>query len=223
MSIAKAGWVSLWLALAAAWPAQGQASEPAGQKAPPIECAEGLERYLPGDYYLCAASRAVARGRYASAISLYESAAAWGDKRAQFNLGLLYYRGQHVPQDKARGMAWLALSAERPQDRLQREVLASAYASASPELRRQADALWNAMKPRYADRTARTRALNRFARSTRELRRSAMFSPFDTVWIEGLGRMQIDTVMETLNAGVEGSLGRPTVTVGAPSTIPDRP
>ena len=144
-----------------------------------ILCAEGAERYLPGDYYFCAANKALQAGKTGKALVMYEDSAAWGDKRAMFNLGLLYLRGDDMPRDEPLGLAWLALSAERPADQLHREVLAGAWTAASPETRSAADALWNRMKLKYADRVALVRAKQRYDRETALLRRELLLHLFD--------------------------------------------
>jgi hypothetical protein len=72
-----------------------------------IVCAEGAERYLPGDYYFCAANKALQAGNPGKARAMYEESAAWGDKRAMFNLGLLLLRGDGLPRDEPLALAWL--------------------------------------------------------------------------------------------------------------------
>lgn len=52
-------------------------------------------------------------GRYDVAIQYYRQAARWADKFGQFNVGLMYLKGQGVERDIPRGWAWLELSAER--------------------------------------------------------------------------------------------------------------
>ncbi|TWI05017.1 hypothetical protein IP90_01159 [Luteimonas cucumeris] len=172
------------LTLVSGWtPATG--SESSTQ--PPPRCSQTVERYFPGDYYFCAGSRAFSKGDYEHALSMYESAAAWGDKRAQFNLGLIHFRGDHIPVNQPLGLAWLALAAERPDAKLEREVLATSYSSVSPEVRRQADALWNMMKSKYGDRMALERARTRFDRETRHIQHLKTSDPFASVAIRGMG------------------------------------
>lgn len=47
----------------------------------------------------------------AQAIQLFEKAAAQGHRRAQLNLGTLYFRGQGVPRDLIQARAWLEQAA----------------------------------------------------------------------------------------------------------------
>lgn len=51
---------------------------------------------------------------YASAFALYQTAAQWGHKGAQYVLGELYLQGKGVPQNPVMGYAWLDVAAEAP-------------------------------------------------------------------------------------------------------------
>ena len=191
-----------------------------------IVCAQGAERYLPGDYYFCAANKALQAGNSGKALAMYEESAAWGDKRAMFNLGLLYLRGEDMPRDEPLGLAWLALSAERPSDQLQREVLVGAWKAASPEVRAAADALWNRMKLTYADRVALVRAQQRYDRETTQLRRDLQRDPTISKWIAGLPpALGGGTVLDALDQAARQTILRPiegldgTVNVGSPETL----
>lgn len=197
-----------------------------------IACAEGAERYLPGDYYFCAANKALQAGNAGKARAMYEESAGWGDKRAMFNLGLLYLRGDGMRRDEALGLAWLALSAEREADHLQREVLAGAWKAASQETRAAADALWNRMKATYADRVALTRAKQHYDRETQRLRLELQRDPSISKWIAGLPPAQSGGgLLEALDQAAQETILRPsrllqgTVNIGAPETVrePARP
>jgi TPR repeat protein len=67
----------------------------------------------PGEYYFRIGANAFMHKDYAHAISMYQVAASWAYKPAEFNLGVMYARGQGVPVDLPRAMAWMALAAER--------------------------------------------------------------------------------------------------------------
>jgi len=152
-----------------------------------IYCVEGAERYLPGDYYFCVANKALQQGKARKARAMFEESANWGDKRAMFNLGLLLVRGEGMPKDEPLGLAWLALSAERSKDQLQRETLVSAWSAATPETRDAANALWNSMKLKYADRVVLPRAQQRYERETSRLRVALQFDPFMKIELAGVG------------------------------------
>lgn len=195
-----------------------------------IVCAEGAERYLPGDYYFCAANKALQAGDPRKARAMYEESAAWGDKRAMFNLGLLYLRGDGVPRHEPLGLAWLALAAERPTDALQRDVLANAYTAASPQTRAAADALWNGMKSKYADRVALARAKLRYDRETALLRRELQRDPTISKWIDGLSPGPGGgNLLDALDAAAQETILRPSrflkgaVKIGTPETVRELP
>jgi hypothetical protein len=191
-----------------------------------IVCAEGAERYLPGDYYFCAANKALRAGNMRKARAMYEESASWGDKRAMFNLGLLLLRGDSMPRDEPLGLAWLALAAERPGDQLQREVLVGAWKAASPETRSAADALWNLMKLKYADRVALSRARQHYDRETAQLRHELQRDPSISKWIAGLPPVQGGgSLLDALDRAAQETVLRPSkgleglVEVGSPETV----
>jgi TPR repeat protein len=45
-------------------------------------------------------------GTTATAVRLFRPLAGQGNARAQFNLGVMYYNGQGVPQDYAETLKW---------------------------------------------------------------------------------------------------------------------
>lgn len=151
-----------------------------------IQCAEGEERFLPGDYYFCVGSRYMGRERYFSARDMFRLAAGWGNKTAQYVLGLMYFNGEHVPVNRPLGLAWLALSAER-EDAMHRAVLLSAHNKSSAAERLQAEQLLADMRPKYADRVAAARAKRRYDRAYYELTRNEAFGV--RVCINGITQM----------------------------------
>ncbi len=146
-------------------------------------CARGLERFLPGSYYYCVGRRELAKGRSAASANALEQAARWASKQAQFLLGVGYFKGDFVPLDRARGLAWLTLAAERG-DAVYRAVLSSAREHASPEERLQAEHLLLAMTPAYGDEMAARRAERRYQRERNALTRGEVYGAM--VCIEGL-------------------------------------
>jgi len=59
------------------------------------------------------------RKDYKTAHKLLLPLAEQGDADAQFNLGLMYQKGQGVPQDNKEAVKWLRLSAEQRNERAQ--------------------------------------------------------------------------------------------------------
>jgi len=126
-----------------------------------LGCASGLERFLPGVYYYCVGARDLANHRDASGVEMLELAAAWGSKPAQFTLGVGYFNGDIAVQDRARGLAWLGLAAERGDPSYQ-ALLRSAWRQATPDEQARANVLWKSMLPTYGDARAATRAERRY-------------------------------------------------------------
>lgn len=60
---------------------------------------KGMEAYWEGDY--------------AAALQEFRPLAEQGDATAQYNLGLMYYDGEGVPQDYAEAVKWYRLAAEQ--------------------------------------------------------------------------------------------------------------
>jgi hypothetical protein len=146
-------------------------------------CPGGLERLLPGEYYLCEGASNYWTGSYGLARENLVDAARWADKDAQYALGIFYFYGDHVPQDRAKGVAWLALAAERHRPDIE-SLFVAAYRSLTPDEKRQADAWWLQMKPVYGDAVAAPRAERRFDRGYQELQSASMFGGL--LWISGL-------------------------------------
>ncbi len=53
------------------------------------------------------------RGDYATALTEFRPLAQQGDARAQYNLGVIYSKGQGVPQDYAEALHWYRQAAEQ--------------------------------------------------------------------------------------------------------------
>ncbi|WP_052698003.1 SEL1-like repeat protein [Luteibacter yeojuensis] len=146
-------------------------------------CPGGLERLLPGEYYFCEGASNYWAGSYGLARTNLVDAARWADKDAQFVLGLFYFNGDHVPQDRPQGVAWLALAAERHRPDIE-ATFVEAYRMLTPAEKKQADAWWMQMKPLYSDAIAAPRAEKRFDRGYRELQSASLFGGM--MWISGL-------------------------------------
>ena len=59
------------------------------------------------------------KGDFATAMKEWRPIAENGDAAAQFNLGLMYYDGQAVPQDYAQAANWFLRSAEQDYEKAQ--------------------------------------------------------------------------------------------------------
>ena len=116
----------------------------------------------PGEYYFVLGAHAYRTRDYAHAIEMYQVAASWAFKPAEYNLGVMYARGQGVPVDMPRAMAWMALAAERNEPHYvdAREAI---YAELTKEQFEQANVIWRELKPTYGDEVALRRAKARWA------------------------------------------------------------
>lgn len=116
----------------------------------------------PGVYYFALAEQAYRKGDYRHAVDMYQVSASWAYKPAEYNLALMYFRGQGVTMDRARGAAWMILAAERgtPQYAHARDLMVTALNNS--EFAR-TDQIWNELKPTYADQVALHRAKARWA------------------------------------------------------------
>jgi len=184
-------------------------------------CAYGLERILTGDYYYCEAGSNYWAGRYSMARDSLTSAAAWASKPAQHALGILYFNGDHTPMNRPLGVAWLALAAERHEPDYE-QVFVSAYQSLSPEERKQADAYWNEMKPKYGDNYAAARAQRRFDRELNQMEAATFFG--GSIYLNGVtsGPVQgVSLVQRIRNEGTNFFAGYQThVWVGDAQLVP---
>ncbi|MGH8145144.1 MAG: tetratricopeptide repeat protein [Rhodanobacteraceae bacterium] len=117
----------------------------------------------PGVYYFDLGVRAFRKHDYRHAIDMYKVASSWAYKPAEYNLAIMYFKGQGVPVDRARGAAWMVLAAERgaPLYVKARDLMITALSKA--EFAR-TDEIWNQLKPTYADAVALRRAKQRWAR-----------------------------------------------------------
>lgn len=68
----------------------------------------------------------------------FNQAAKFGDFSAQFNLGVMYYKGQSVKQDMLTGYAWLALAAQDAEYK-ERGLHSQIYNGFSSDQKKQAD------------------------------------------------------------------------------------
>lgn len=169
---------------ALAIPAQPAPAAPTpAQVKPPIYCPDAVYRFLPGEFNLCVAARDVRRGDYRSATEMLELAARWGNKEAQYTLGVMNFNGDHVPEDHPLGLAWLSLAAERRRATYV-AVLISAYQKSTPAERHHAVELLAAMRPVYTDAVAARRAQRHFDRAMHDLQKHEPYS--STICITGL-------------------------------------
>jgi hypothetical protein len=110
-----------------------------------------------GNYFLKLGEREFTHGRPRRAFAHWELSAFWGHKIAQYNLGLMYFKGVGVGRDRARGLAWLTLAAERG-DVPFVKALEWCRTQLGPDDLARARSIVDELSPRYADAVALPRA-----------------------------------------------------------------
>lgn len=112
----------------------------------------------PGEYYFALGVKAVRDRDYEHAVEMYKVAASWAYKPAEYNLAIMYYKGDGVPADHARGTAWMILAAERGDNEHYNQARDLMVSSLSKAEFATADRIWNELKPTYGDEVALKRA-----------------------------------------------------------------
>ena len=99
---------------------------------------------------------------------MYQVAASWAFKPAEYNLGVMYLNDQGTPVDLPRALAWMALAAERndPQYVKARNLINGHLTDAQFK---QANVILAQLAPTYSDKVALARAKARWS----EVRASA--------------------------------------------------
>lgn len=130
-----------------------------------IYCADGWERFLPGDYYACRARYHLQRQHPDQAVEMLKEAAYWANKDAQHALGLVYFNGDiaGIPANRALGIAWLKLAAERRNTEYMHDY-SMAVSRSSPGDILSASKKYVALNKNFGDHVAGGRATRRFVR-----------------------------------------------------------
>jgi Sel1 repeat len=117
---------------------------------------------VPGEYFFQKGVEAVRKDDYRHAVAMYKVAASWAYKPAEYNLGVIFAKGEGgVPVDLPQSYAWMQLAAERDDaDYVSaRDHVKSAL---SPEDLKQSDVLLADMMKTYGDGVAFARAKARW-------------------------------------------------------------
>ena len=99
--------------------------------------------------------------QYQSALEMFQLSGYWADKVSQYNTGIMYFNGIGIAIDKARGVAWLRIAAQRHDD-LAEQALKAATAELSAEELGNAGRLEQELDAKYGDKVSLPRALKRF-------------------------------------------------------------
>jgi len=136
----------------------------------------------PGESFFNKAVTALSKEDYGFAVNMYRVSASWAFKPSQYNLGVMYFNGEGVPADRALGMAWLALAAERD-DKAYAAARDAAYTKMTSDEFERANLLWREMRGTYGDERALKRAQARWM----QVRRAATGSHLG----EGTGHLSV--------------------------------
>lgn len=116
----------------------------------------------PGVKFFTLGVRAFRKGDYRHAIDMYKVAASWAYKPAEYNLGIMYFKGMGVPVNRSLGAAWMFLAAERGTSQYvyARHLMVADLDGAE---RTQAYALLQELENTYSDKIALHRAKMQWA------------------------------------------------------------
>jgi hypothetical protein len=202
---------------------------PAGLCAQPnpddrIGIQEEESRFLPGIYFFHKGCEYYKRGQPAAAMQAWQVAASWAMKDAQYDLGIAYFRGLDVSMDRPRGIAWLALAAER-KDEAFAASLAAAWDQATPAEQDRANAIWRDLKKYYGDASALPRAERRYKLELDNITGSRVGMPGHvTVWTPAAGLIDVELLKSDLRRRADinfGKLPSGTVDVGPLEPVVD--
>jgi hypothetical protein len=162
--------VLIALAIVAALPPYASAFDPMLNNGATSHMQRGStprESARPGETFFARGVTAVKKDDYDFAVNMYQVSASWAYKPAQYNLGVIYTKGEGVPEDKPLGLAWLALAAERgDKDYVAARDLA--YSRMTDEEYARANAIWRELRKTYGDETALKRAKRRWVQVRNE-------------------------------------------------------
>jgi hypothetical protein len=152
---------------------------------------EEESRFVPGLYYFHKGCDYFRRGYPQAAVESWQIAAGWAMKDAQYDLGIAYFRGRGIAIDRPRGLAWLALAAERKDEAFEIS-LAAAWDEATPEEHARANEIWRDLRKEYADEVALVRARNRYDQEVSHITGSRVGMPGHvSIWTRALGRVDV--------------------------------
>lgn len=126
--------------------------------------ARNYAQNTPGYDHLQDGARAYLNEDYRRAYGNFIAAARWADKVAQAQLGHMYFLGQGVERNPARGWAWMALAAERDYPQYA-AVAREFWANLTSGQQRAALAIYEQeLQPEFGDDVAVPRASMRMTR-----------------------------------------------------------
>jgi hypothetical protein len=171
-------------------------------------------RFLPGLYYFHKGCDYFRRGDAQAAIESWQIAAGWAMKDAQYDLGIAWFRGRGIAIDRPRGLAWLALAAERKDEAFETS-LAAAWDEATPDEHARANEIWRDLRKEYADEVALARAKNRYDQEVSHITGSRVGMPGHVrIWTRAAGVVDVVEFKSELQQRADRNFGKlPTGTV----------
>ncbi|MEP6485456.1 MAG: sel1 repeat family protein [Rudaea sp.] len=116
------------------------------------------ESATPGEYFFQRGVAAIKANDYRHAVEMYKVAASWAYKPAEFNLGVIFAKGDGgVPIDLPQSYAWMVLAAERG-DKQYVQARDRLKAAVGDEGAKQGEILLVDMRKIYGDEVALQRA-----------------------------------------------------------------
>jgi hypothetical protein len=175
---------------------------------------EEESRFVPGLYYFHKGCDYFRRGYPQAAVESWQIAAGWAMKDAQYDLGIAYFRGRGIAIDRPRGLAWLALAAERKDEAFEIS-LAAAWDEATPDEHARANEIWRDLRKEYADEVALVRARNRYDQEVSHITGSRVGMPGHVlIWTHSSGRVEVAEYRKVLQQQADRNFGKlPTGTV----------
>jgi hypothetical protein len=175
---------------------------------------EEESRFVPGLYYFHKGCDYFRRGYAQAAVESWQIAAGWAMKDAQYDLGIAYFRGRGIAIDRPRGLAWLALAAERKDEAFEIS-LAAAWDEATPDEHARANEIWRDLRKEYADEVALVRARNRYDQEVAHITGSRVGMPGHVrIWTRDTGVVDVVAFKSRLEERAERNFGKlPTGTV----------
>ncbi|GAB2542757.1 tetratricopeptide repeat protein [Rhodanobacter koreensis] len=207
-----------FLTAALATPVFGQKYDTvAGPNGKPPAFTEGthLADARPGQYFFNIGAYAFMHHDYVHAVRMYELAASWAYKPAEYNLAVMYARGQGTAVDLPRAIAWMRLAAERKNPvYLKAQTLIEA--NLKPGGAGKAEAIYKELESRYGDESAMRRAKNRWVEVQKGQTGSLTGHPIGPGYVgnpNGTHTTDSSLLYQELMAS-EDPYNTPTVTVG---------
>jgi len=120
--------------------------------------------FLPGKYFQIKAHAYLVKGDTTGALNMFEHAAYYGNKDAQYDMAMMYLHGAtNVPVDVPRGVAWLKIASQYHQSDA-KTALQKIDSALSEEQRQVADGISQKLTSDYAVATTQRRARLQYER-----------------------------------------------------------